>query len=77
MFYDGTRGSNLKLLKIWGLIDVCITKVREVTKARNLLVRCENGLLAVPGGRPAGVPLAAAMVVPTATVEPCRCLPLD
>ena len=37
MFYDGSRGSNLKLLKIWGLIDVCITKVREVTKARNFL----------------------------------------
>src|ERR1700694_2465278 len=37
VFYDGSRGSNLKLLKIDILIDAYITKVREVTKARNFL----------------------------------------
>ena len=37
VFYDGSHGSNLKLLKIRGLIDVRITKVREVTKARNFV----------------------------------------
>ena len=39
MFYDGTHGSNLKLLKIRGLIDVSITTVREITKISNLLER--------------------------------------
>ena len=37
MFYDGSHGSNLKLLKLRGLIDVRITKVREITKPSNLL----------------------------------------
>ena len=37
MFYDGSRGANFKLLKIRGAIDVCITKVREVTEVRNFL----------------------------------------
>ena len=37
MFYKGSHGANLKLLKISGLIDACITKAREVTKARNFL----------------------------------------
>ena len=37
MFDDGSHGSNLKLLKIRGLIDVRITKVREITKTSNLL----------------------------------------
>jgi hypothetical protein len=41
---DGSHDSNLKLLTIGILIDVGITKVREVTKARNFLVRCENVL---------------------------------
>jgi hypothetical protein len=35
VFYDGSHSANLKLLKIRGLIDACITKIREVTKARN------------------------------------------
>ena len=39
MFYDGSHGSNLKLLKIRGLIDFYITKVREITKTSNLLGR--------------------------------------
>ena len=46
MFYKGSHGANLKLLKIRGLIDACITKVREVTKARNflgLIVRIRDG----------------------------------
>jgi hypothetical protein len=37
VFYKGSYDANLKLLKIRGLIDACITKVREVTKARNFL----------------------------------------
>ena len=37
MFYDGSHSANLKLLKIRGLIDVLITKAREVTKGRNFL----------------------------------------
>ena len=39
MFDDGSHGSNLKLLKIHGLMDVSITKVREITKNSNLLKR--------------------------------------
>jgi hypothetical protein len=39
VFYDGSHGSNLKLLKIRGLMDVSITKVREITKISNLLER--------------------------------------
>ena len=39
MFYDGSHGSNLKLLKIRGLMDVSITKGREITKISNLLER--------------------------------------
>ena len=39
VFYDGSHGSNLKLLKTRGLIDVRITKVREITKTSNLLGR--------------------------------------
>jgi hypothetical protein len=35
--YDGSHGSNLKLLKIDILTDASITKVREVTKTRNFL----------------------------------------
>src|SRR5882724_1526034 len=37
VFYKGSHGANLKLLKIRGLIDALITKAREVTKARNFL----------------------------------------
>ena len=37
VFYDCSHGSNLKLLTIQGLIDACITKVREVTKISNFL----------------------------------------
>jgi hypothetical protein len=37
VFYKGSHGANLKLLEIRRLIDVLITKVREVTEARNLL----------------------------------------
>jgi hypothetical protein len=37
VFYKGSHGANLKLLKIRGLIDVLITKAREVTKGRNFL----------------------------------------
>jgi len=39
VFYDGSHGSNLKLLKIRGLMDISITKVREITKSSNLLER--------------------------------------
>ena len=39
MFYGGSYGSNLKLLKIRGLIDVRITKVRDITETSNLLGR--------------------------------------
>ena len=39
MFYDGSHGSNLKLLKIHGLMDLMITKIRETTKLSNLLGR--------------------------------------
>jgi hypothetical protein len=39
VFYDGSHSSNLKLLKIRGLIDVRITNVREITKTSNLLGR--------------------------------------
>jgi hypothetical protein len=39
VFYDGSHGSNLKLLKIRRLIDIRITKVREITKTSNLLGR--------------------------------------
>ena len=39
MSYDGSHGSNLKLLKIHGLIDVHITTVRELTRISNLLER--------------------------------------
>src|SRR6266404_5848122 len=37
VFYDGSHGSNFKLLKIRGFNRCCITKAREVTKARNFL----------------------------------------
>jgi hypothetical protein len=37
VFYKGSHGANLKLLKISGLTDVLITKAREVTKVRNFL----------------------------------------
>jgi len=37
VFYKSNHGSSLKLLKLIGLIDIRITKVREVTKVRNVL----------------------------------------
>jgi hypothetical protein len=37
VFYDGSHGSNLKLLEIHGLMDISITKSREITKISNLL----------------------------------------
>jgi hypothetical protein len=37
----GSRGSNHKILKTRGLLYVCITKVREVTEARNALCSLE------------------------------------
>ena len=46
VLYDGSHGSNLKLLKIRGLIDILITEVRKVTKARNFFgayVRIRDG----------------------------------
>jgi hypothetical protein len=39
VFYDGSHGSNLKLLKIHALMDVSITKSREITKLSNLVGR--------------------------------------
>ena len=36
VLYHGSHGSNLKLLKISGLTDAYITKVREVTKVSNV-----------------------------------------
>ena len=45
MFDDGSHSANLKLLKIGLLVDVYITKVRDVTKVRNVLgaVRIRDG----------------------------------
>ena len=39
MFYASSLGSNLKFLKIRGLIDVRITKIREIAKTSNFLGR--------------------------------------
>jgi hypothetical protein len=39
VFYHGSHGSILKLLKIRWIIDVRITNVREITKTSNLLER--------------------------------------
>jgi hypothetical protein len=38
VLHNGSHGANLKLLKIRALMNVFLTKVREVTNARNFLI---------------------------------------